>query len=213
MSALSRLHTAYDAVFQSYPQEMLKALTGCASILDVGCGSGSPVAQMRGKARLAGVDAHAASIETARKRGTHDELHVHDVLKIGELFPEKSFDAVAALDLIEHLEKKDGLSLLATLERLARKKVVIFTPNGFLKQGEYDNNPWQIHRSGWEVDEMRAKGYAVIGINGWRTLRGELGYIKWRPAAPWIVFSDLTQLFVRNWPEKAFQLLCVKTLQ
>jgi hypothetical protein len=157
-----------------------------------------------------GVDAYDGSIKTAREQKTHDELHTHDVLKLSDLFSDKSFDCVAALDLIEHLEKADGLRLLDYMERTARKRVVVFTPNGFLPQGEYDNNPWQVHKSGWEVAEMRVRGYDVIGINGWRPLRGELGYVKGRPQIPWIVFSDVTQLIVRNHPEKAYQILCVK---
>jgi SAM-dependent methyltransferase len=210
MQLTKKLRAVYEAVFPPYQKELLKALEGCSSILDVGCGSGSPVALMRGKARLIGVDAHEGSIQTARGRKTHDEFHVQDVLKLRELFPDQSFDCVAALDLIEHLEKKDGLRLLDDMERIARKRVVIFTPNGFLPQGEYDNNPWQVHKSGWEVTEMRARGYEIIGINGWRPLRGELGYVKGRPQFPWIVFSDVTQLVVRNQPEKAYQILCVK---
>ena len=197
-------------MFPPYQKELLDALAGCESILDVGCGSASPVAPMRGKARLVGVDAYAGSIKTAKATNTHDVLHTHDVLKLRELFADQSFECVAALDLIEHLEKRDGLQLLDDVERIARKRIVIFTPNGFLRQGEYDNNPWQVHKSGWEVDEMRARGYLVIGINGWRPLRGELGYIKGRPQIPWIMFSDITQLFLRNHPEKAYQILCVK---
>jgi SAM-dependent methyltransferase len=210
MPLTQKLRPLYEAVFPPYEKELLKALKGCSSILDVGCGSASPVSLMRGRARLVGVDAYDGSIKTAREQKTHDELHTHDVLKLSDLFSDKSFDCVAALDLIEHLEKADGLRLLDYMERTARKRVVVFTPNGFLPQGEYDNNPWQVHKSGWEVAEMRVRGYDVIGINGWRPLRGELGYVKGRPQIPWIVFSDVTQLIVRNHPEKAYQILCVK---
>jgi SAM-dependent methyltransferase len=212
MNLIKRLRAAYFVLFPPYQKDVRKSLEGCSSILDVGCGSYSPITPLRGKAWLAGVDAYEGSIQKARERQTHDEFHVHDVLRLPELFPDRSFDGVVALDLIEHLEKKDGLVLLDTIERIARKRVVIFTPNGFLPQGEYDNNPWQVHRSGWEVSEMQARGYRIIGLNGWRPLRGEKGYVKWQPQLPWIVFSDITQYFVRNRPEKAYQLLCVKQL-
>jgi SAM-dependent methyltransferase len=212
MHLIKKLRAGYDALFPPYQKDILNSLEGCSSILDVGCGSLSPVSRIRGKARLIGVDAYDGSIQKARERKTHDEFHVCDVLRLGGIFPDQSFDGVVALDLIEHLEKKDGLALLDSIERIARKRVVIFTPNGFLPQGEYDNNPWQVHKSGWEVSEMQARGYRTIGLNGWRPLRGERGYVKWWPHLPWIVFSDLTQYFVRNRPEKAYQILCVKYL-
>ncbi len=192
---------------------MIKALHGCSSILDVGCGSGSPVAALRDRAHLVGVDAHAESIATARARSTHHEYHVSDVLKIPTLFAPRSFECVAALDLVEHLEKEDGRRLLDVIERIASKRVVVFTPNGFVPQGELDKNPWQVHKSGWDVQEMRQRGYRVIGINGWRPLRGEFAFVRWKPEALWIVLSDITQFFVRNWPEKAYHILCVKNLE
>ncbi len=210
MSVSKRLRSIYQDLFASYEKELLKALAGCASVLDVGCGSHSPVGPMRGKAKLTGIDAHAPSIEQSRSLGIHDEYHVHDVLKARDLFAPESFDSVVALDLIEHLEKEDGLLLLEQMERMARRKIIVFTPNGFLPQGEYDNNPLQVHRSGWSVTEMNARGYDAIGINGWRPLRGEFGLVKWWPAWFWVIISDLSQLIVRNHPEKAFQILCIK---
>lgn len=210
MSFLDALRRFYQSIFPSYEKELVKALHGSTSILDVGCGSHSPVGLLRGKARLVGIDAHDGSVKKSQILGIHDEYHIHDVLKIQELFKAGSFDSVVALDLIEHLEKQDGLDLLDAMERIATKKVVVFTPNGFLSQGEYDSNPWQVHRSGWEVAEMKSRGYEVIGINGWRPLRGELGYVKHKPAWFWIIFSDISQFFVRSRPEKAFQILCVK---
>jgi hypothetical protein len=65
-----------------------------------------------------------------------------------------------AADLIEHLGKEDGFRLLEHMELIARKVVVIVTPNGFIAQHLTDGNPLQIHRSGWTAHEMKALGYA-----------------------------------------------------
>src|SRR5690606_39271726 len=107
-------------------------------------------------------------------------------------------------------EKDDGYLLLEKMEKIAKKKVIVFTPNGFLKQGEYDNNPWQVHLSGWEVDEMETRGYKVYGLGGLKELRGEYSIIKYKPKIFWTLISDITQLFLKNRPKKAFQILCVK---
>jgi len=74
--------------------------------------------------------------------------------------PDKSVDSVFALDVIEHLEKEDGLELLREARRVARRQVMIFTPLGYMAQ-DYDTPEkkdrwgmdggfWQTHRSGWE---------------------------------------------------------------
>ena len=98
------------------------------------------------------------------------------------------------------------------MEKIAKKKVIIFTPNGFLPQGAHSNNPFQLHRSGWSVDEMKNRRYKVIGINGHKSLRSEQAKIKYTPFKFWKVISDITQGLVKNKPEKAFQILCVKRI-
>ena len=99
------------------------------------------------------------------------------------------------------------------MEKIARKKVIISCPNGFVPQGVHYGNPFQIHISGWEVDEMQNMGYRVQGYSGWKPLRGEAGKIKWRPRIFWGRVSLLSQPIVTNRPSRAFEILCVKDLQ
>ena len=49
------------------------------------------------------------------------------------------------------------------MEKVARKKVIVFTPNGFVPQRPYDGNPFQEHLSGWSVDEI----HELTGIDPW----------------------------------------------
>ncbi|HEU4719048.1 MAG TPA: SAM-dependent methyltransferase, partial [Bacteroidia bacterium] len=118
-----------------------------------------------------------------------------------------------ASDLIEHLEKEDGYRLIEMMEKLAAKKVVIFTPNGFLEQREYDGNKYQVHLSGWDVEEMEKLGYKVKGINGWKPLRGEFAVIRWWPKVFWGRISLLTQKRMETRPKKAFAILCTKEIR
>jgi len=57
---------------------------------------------------------------------------------------------------------------------------------------------------------MKNRGYKVIGINGWKLLRGEYTSLKFKPNHLWRFISDITQVFLRNNPENAFQILCIK---
>lgn len=136
-----------------------------------------------------------------------------ELLDIGSRFPGKSFDCVVALDVIEHFEKQDGLRLLDMMEGIARRRVAIFTPNGFLPQGEFDNNPYQLHRSGWSVSEMQDRGYRAIGVSGWKPLLGEYAAVRFRPTWLWKRVALITQPVFERWPSQAFQILCVKELR
>ena len=57
---------------------------------------------------------------------------------------------------------------------------------------------------------MRERGYRVIGINGWKPLRGEFAAIRWRPERLWERLSLWSQRFTTADPTHAFQILCVK---
>ncbi len=203
----------YLKFFRFFIYELGRELDECKSVLDLGCGSSSPLKLFRKKFYSVGVDISKSSVEESKKRGIHNEYFVLDVLNIDKKFSPNSFDCVIALDLIEHLEKQQGIDLIKMMEKIAKKKVIIFTPNGFLPQGEYRGNKWQVHKSGWSVKEMRERGYKVIGINGWKSLRGEKALLRFRPQFFWKIVSDITQLFVRNRPEKAFQILCIKDIK
>ncbi|MES2766755.1 MAG: methyltransferase domain-containing protein [Bacteroidota bacterium] len=204
----------FKSLINRYPDLLEKEIIGsCETLLDVGCGSDSPIAQFSKKLRHSvGIDGFQPSIDKSRAKGIHSDYQLGNVLKTGEIFPPKSFDCVVALDLVEHLEKADGLKLIADMEKIARKKVIIFTPTGFQEQRAYDGNEYQIHRSGWEVEEMQKMGYRVLGINGWKPLRGERAEMNFKPKKLWYLISLLTQPFTENSAKQAYQMLCIKDL-
>ncbi len=202
----------YEPFIPSYETELRNAVAGCKSLLDVGCGSSSPIKAFSKSLYCVGVDLFEPSIKESRKQKIHNMCYVLDVLDIDKRFKEKSFDCVVALGVIEHLDKKAGIALLKKMEKVAKKKIIITMPNGFVPQGVHFGNPLQVHRSGWTVEEMRRYGYDVIGISGWKPLRGEAGHIKYQPDTFWAGVSLLSKPIVRNMPEHAFELLCIKQL-
>jgi hypothetical protein len=142
----------------------------------------------------------------------HSEYRQLDIRELADGYPPRSFDGVVAFDVLEHLEKREGLRLLDSMERIARKKVIVFTPNGFLEQPPSPTNPFQEHLSGWSVDDLARRGYVVTGFNGWKPLRGMYANVRWRPRSLWWRVSLVTQSFVRSRPRLAFQLLGIKDI-
>jgi SAM-dependent methyltransferase len=179
--------------FPSYLRELKKAVgMDCKTLLDVGCGSDSPTKAFSRRFYSVGIDANKSSLEKSKKTGIHNE-YFHMAFSELYKFEPCAFDCVVALDVIEHLKKADGFRLLDNIERIAKKKIIVFTPNGFIPQRTYENDPLQVHRSGWTSNEMRARGYRVIGINGLKTLRGERSLIRYSPKPFWALVSNLTK--------------------
>lgn len=201
--------------FRDHSHKILaKEIIGsCKTLLDLGCGASSPIQEFAAALQYTvGVDYFKSSINKSEDKQIHDEYRLMNVLNIDTEFEENSFDGVLAYDLIEHLSKEDGLKLISMMEKIARKKVIVYTPNGFLPQRAYDGNQYQIHLSGWRIEEMKAMGFRVIGINGWKILRGERAQIRWRPTFFWRRISFLTQIITTKYPQYAFQILCIKDL-
>lgn len=186
---------------------------GWTSLLDVGCGAVSAVDRICATIPVTvGIDAHAPTIARRRKDGPYGRYECVNALDAGERFGPRSFDVVVAMDVVEHFEKDVGYRLLDVLETLARHRVIVFTPNGFLAQGELDGNPFQLHRSGWAAADFETRGYQVTGVNGWRPLRGQLWEPRIRPPAVGHRLSAATQPLVTRRPRLAFQLLAVLNL-
>jgi SAM-dependent methyltransferase len=200
----------YIRIFPNIVILVRTELEGCESFLELGCGRGSPVKHFSKEFRSAGVDIFKPYIEESRRQGIHNEYFCMDVRKLK--FKPKSFDAVLALDLIEHLTKKEGEKLLKDMEKIAKKRVIVFTPNGFLKQEAYEGDEYQTHKSGWTVSEMKDRGYRVVGVNGVKFLRKEKAELVYPPKYLWWFISDITQLFTYHFPEYAFQLFCAKDI-
>ncbi len=68
-------------------------------------------------------------------------------------YGDDSFDAIYALDVIEHMHGRAGFKFIQEALRVASRQVVFYTPLGFMEQhGDawgLDGDYWQEHRSGW----------------------------------------------------------------
>lgn len=204
-----------NLAFVTYTLELERLLADCDSILDLGCGVDSPLRYISAinKKFTVGVDAYKPVIEQSKKKGIHDRYVLMNLSEIQRKFRDKSFDAVIALDVIEHFKKSDGEALRKGMERVAKKRVVISTPNGFItsETNAVSDNPFQQHFSGWSANNFRRLGYQVIGMYGWKPLRAEGAILRFKPKLVWGILSELTHyLFTRNHSDYAFSLLAWK---
>lgn len=206
----------YYLYFPNYVKELAIALSDCRSVLDLGCGCDSPIKMVNElfshKFYSVGIDIYKPSLTKSKKQKIHDRYYQMDVMDIGKNFKNKSFDVVLASDVLEHLTKRDGLKLIKMMEKIASKQIIVFTPNGYLAQSDAYGNPWQIHRSGYQVEEMQNLGFDVFGVNGWKILKGVRYYITLRPKYFWLFIAICSQPFVRLKPKRAFNLLCIKNI-
>lgn len=189
-------------------------LENSEAILELGAGKDSYLNKIKNSFKITAVDIDESSLKTAREGHVYDYYIKGDVRKLSEIVKPKSFDAVVAFDLIEHLTKDDGRRLIENMCRVSRGKVIIYTPNGFLPQPVYDNNPFQEHLSGWDFEEMKQLGFKVYGVNGYRKLRGCFALPRIKPHVLGMFISNLSWLFLKitGQDELSFSILCIKEI-
>jgi len=189
---------------------VLRELKDCETVLDLGCGTSSVVELASWVRHSVGVDTHEESINECERRGVHSEYFRGSVFDFDT--DASSFEAVIAIDVIEHMDRDGGRALLDKMEYWSSKKVILTTPNGWLPQDEKEDNPLQRHLSAWNMDDFTIRGYTVRGLNGLKWLRKSEAEIRWRPRIFWKLISDLSQVIVRSRPGIAFHILAVKEI-
>ena len=165
-------------------------------------------------------------IARAKKNCSYKRFEGRYDFEIGDsenlVFQNNSFDAVIMLEVIDHMEESEGMEVLKKLEKWARKKVIIYTPNGFFPQKVVDNNPLQVHLSGWDIPKMKSLGFNKFkGLAGLKNLRAEIDHetmgddlfisMKYKPKFLWFIIATLSQILTYRLPNLAFGLFCVKT--
>lgn len=175
-------------------------------VLDVGCSDGRGSEVLRDAAAY-GVDIHRPALQQAVSEGRR----VHGSQADARFLPycEGGFDAVIALDVIEHFEKVDALAMIGEMERVSRDLVVLLTPNGFVPQAPTEDEPWQEHRCGFGPGELANLGYEVHGVGGVAFLRKPYGAFRSGPVGQALAFASRPVAAAR--PGAAFHLLAVRS--
>ncbi|MGM0845712.1 MAG: class I SAM-dependent methyltransferase [Bacillota bacterium] len=148
---------------QDLQKEVMKHIKETESVIDIGCGI-KPQQFIKPKVHIC-IEPYAEYIDYVEKNlEIRDRVYIMlnttwDILK---QLPSNSVDTIIFTDVIEHLEKNEGIELILEAERVARVQVILFTPLGFLPQSHpngkdawgLEGGKWQDHRSGWEPEEF-----------------------------------------------------------
>lgn len=148
-----------------------------STILDLGCGCGNPFRGIR-FSLLVGVDIFRKKFDMPE----YDVVIFYDVKKIDELFLDNSFDIVTGIDFIEHLKKEEGFEIIKKAEKIARKKVIFFTPRKWsenkqaVENSKYWSygNPSNYHKSLWCDEDFIQRGYEIVPFRNYVLAQKEI---------------------------------------
>jgi ubiquinone/menaquinone biosynthesis C-methylase UbiE len=149
-----------------------------SSVLSLCCGIGYELDQVQAQ-RVVGVDIAPQYINEFLARHPEAEGVVADALEYIKKAKDRSFDVISLFDAIEHLTKAAGLELLKECQRIVRKHIIVFTPEGYVRNEPHDAwgiagaDHWQQHLSGWTVDELRDLGFFIQHRQPGKTQHGE----------------------------------------
>ncbi|MCS5712445.1 methyltransferase domain-containing protein [Candidatus Berkiella aquae] len=134
-----------------------KAIKESDVVLDIGCGI-RPMNYFKPKLHIL-VEPHQEYIDILTYRNSGDKSVIslqQNALQALTQLADQSVDSIFLLDVIEHINKEEGLKIIQACERVAREQIVIFTPLGFMPQHVHEEDAWglnggklQEHISGW----------------------------------------------------------------
>lgn len=141
-------------------------------VLDLGCGYNQNRISRTVLAlpflHLTSVDIHQPCLDALRNRIVVAKEHdiVQDEILHYLAEPGLEFDVTLLLDVWEHFTPDDAETLLAAIEAVTRKRIIIFLPIGKCPQKTHDDNSYQAHRSTWEAGDLEELGFVVQLLPG-----------------------------------------------
>lgn len=138
----------------------VNSIKPCSKLLDIGCGI-KPFTKV-------GCDLHICCEPYSGYIPVLNETYKDFLIlnmswqEVVKSFPCNCVDTILIVDVIEHLEKEEAMSLLSETLKIASQQVVVFTPLGFFEQEHpdgidawgYHGGQWQTHRSGWYPEDL-----------------------------------------------------------
>jgi len=143
-------------------------------VLDVGCGKGGLGAIIKTipekdlNPSLIGVDLELNMLKKAKFFYDDVVLASADCLP----FRDRAFDAVFSIEVIEHLNERQGHKHVAEIECVSKGLVAITTPSHLFPQDKVEGSSWtrelMKHKSYWSAKYFKKRGYVVQGLHSAR---------------------------------------------
>jgi len=161
-NAKARTYLGTAETFLSFTTEgaaLSRTIGSCGVLVDLGCGGGKWGPCLASACDyLIGVDADMEKLEKAAKKGVYNELIWEDVR---EYNPPPS-SCVSMCQVIEHLEKEEGMELLRKLDSVC-SRIALTTPASFRPS----DTGLMAHRSLWKVEDFLALGFRTVLLRNW----------------------------------------------
>jgi len=135
------------------------------SVLDVGCGQGSLLEELRSEfphIKPHGIDISGSAVELARQRVPDGRFWVLDITK--ESLAEE-IDLVVCSEVLEHIP--DDITALKNLRQTTGKYLVISTPQGRMRRFEKEVGHVRNYSRGELARKVEKSGFEVVSVLEW----------------------------------------------
>jgi SAM-dependent methyltransferase len=145
-----------------------QVVASCTSALEVGCGDGNMLRRLPHCTPRTGIEIFAPYVKLDHPSNAGINFIFGDALDYLPRVQSSSYDLVLLMDIVEHFRKEDGWTVLRHADRIARKLVLLWIPEGLDPQSkehycseQYAYQPYQDHLSQWWREELEAFGFDV----------------------------------------------------
>ncbi len=135
------------------------------TILDVGCGQGSFLAELQAKfshIKTCGIDISPKAIDLARSRVPAGKFHILDLTQQPL---DHKFDLVVCSEVLEHLA--DDLAAIKNLAYMTGKYLVVSTPQGRMRRFEAEVGHVRNYAYGELVHKLEQNGFGIVRVIEW----------------------------------------------
>lgn len=144
------------------------------SLLSLCCGIGLELSGLSTQ-DVTAVDIAPQYLEQVQSRCPQAKTICSDALEYLKDQPDNSVDVISIIDGIEHMEKLQGTEVIKHMKRVAKKQILLFTPQGPAEDGYLKNEPhnawgiegadhFQTHKSGWTSAELEALSFECVAV-------------------------------------------------